>query len=246
LDSLTAQIPEGSTLIHLAGPVAGTFVAGLSLPWRLQIDGTSNVLQAAAAKRCARVVFGSSYHVYMSSPPSSIVDERTKLPEASLDAFGTSKLVAERLVHSFCKHSGMESVILRFGSVYGLGNCTNLMGEIFQCCRDNEKLEVWGAGKRTNHYVDQHDLADACVRALDVQPGLYNVLDPRRYTIREVCDIAQEVLGVTSVYRLDKAERPSFATIRSDAFMEATGWRPSSLTESFQRILPSISALKAA
>ncbi len=246
LESLTEQIPAGASVIHLAGPVAGSFSRGMASPWRLQVDGTSNVLHAAASKGCPNIVFGSSYHVYMASPPESKVDENTDLPEKDLDAFGTSKLVSEHLARAFCRHAGMNLVTLRFGSVYGLGSCTNLMGDLFSACSSDEEVEIWGAGKRTNHYVDLYDLAKGCALALTAQPGTYNVLDPHRYTIRDVCEVAEQTLGVRTTYRMDIPERPSFATISADRFMDATGWKPTSLTESFRRILPQIVAQRAA
>jgi nucleoside-diphosphate-sugar epimerase len=210
------------------------------------VDGTSNVLHAAAEKGCSRIVFGSSYHVYMASPPTSIVDEDSELPEQDLDAFGTSKLVTEHLTRAFCRQAGIDLVTLRFGSVYGLGSCTNLMGDLFKACSNEEEVEIWGTGKRTNHYVDLNDLARGCVLALAAAPGLYNVLDPRRYTIRDVCEIAEEVLGVQTTYRMDIKERPSFATIRADRFMKETQWQPTELADSFRRILPQIVAQRAA
>ena len=235
LDRLTDAIPEGSSIIHLAGPVAGTFGKGLEEAWRLQIEGTQNVLTAAARKSARRIVFGSSYHVYMPFPADQFVDEATVIPHSDMDPFGSSKMVCEHLAAAFCAHAGIDLVTLRFGSVYGLGSCSNLMGDLFEACRKGEAVEIWGAGRRTNHYVDLGDLSDGCVRALTADPGLYNVLDPKQFTIREICAIAEEKLGVASTFRTEMQERPSFPIISGKKFMEATGWLPTPMDVAFER-----------
>lgn len=235
LDQLTKAIPEHASIIHLAGPVAGTFGDGLENAWRLQVEGTGNVLIAAARKQARRLVFGSSYHVYMPFSSTENVDEATPIPASNMDPFGSSKLVCEQTASAFCVHAGIELVTLRFGSVYGLGNCSNLMGELFEACKSGKDVEIWGAGNRTNHYVDLDDLADGCIRALSVAPGLYNVLDPKQFNIREICEIAETTLGVRSTFRSEIKERPSFPLIGGTKFMEATGWRPTPMGVAFER-----------
>ena len=59
LDQLTQAIPENALIVHLAGPVAGSFGKGLETAWRLQVEGTGNVLIAAARKNARRLVFGN-------------------------------------------------------------------------------------------------------------------------------------------------------------------------------------------
>jgi nucleoside-diphosphate-sugar epimerase len=236
LADLTRAIPTNSTLIHLAGPVAGSFGKDFEAAWRLQVEGTSNVLHAASRKECRRIVFASSYHVYMAHHVDEVVDENTEIRLGDLDPFGSAKLISEQMARSFCAHRGIELVILRFGSVYGLGKCTNLMSELFSAYSLGNTVEIWGRGRRTNHYVDLDDLAQACLLALSVRPGLYNVLHPQRATVSEVCNIAEQTLGVKTMFHPELKERPSFPTIRSDKFMTETGWVPSSLFESFNRL----------
>jgi UDP-glucose 4-epimerase len=235
LDQLTQAIPENALIVHLAGPVAGSFGKGLETAWRLQVEGTGNVLIAAARKNARRLVFGSSYHVYMPFDATDSVDEATRIPASDMDPFGSAKLVCEHTTSAFCAHAGIDLVTLRFGSVYGLGNCSNLMGELFEACKSGKNVEIWGAGERTNHYVDLDDLADGCIRALSVAPGLYNVLDPRQFNIREICEIAESALGVKSTFRTEIKERPSFPKIAGHKFIDATGWRPTPMELAFER-----------
>ena len=236
LDDLCDAVPPGSTIIHLAGPVAGGFTTNFDFAWRLQVQGTSNVLVAAARQSCQRLIFASSYHVYIGTDRDLLVDEATVIPETGLDGFGASKLLCEQMTRAFCFHQGIELVTLRFGSVYGLGNCTNLMSELFAAAENGEKVEIWGNGLRTNHFVYLDDLARACTLALKAEPALYNLLDPRRYSIREICEIAEDELGVKSVFDPTKKERPSFPTIGAERFTAVTSWVAGSLSESFRKV----------
>lgn len=104
-------------VVHLAalGDVAGSAAdpVGYNL---VNSVGTLRVLDASRA-RGAAVVLASTQHVYR--PSSSRVSERTT-PNPP-NAYGLTKLVAERWCEMYSRNHGVPSTVLRFFSVYGPG-----------------------------------------------------------------------------------------------------------------------------
>lgn len=113
------------TVFHCAGYAHAFSSLGddESLHWKVNFDGTRNLLQAAGEARVKRFVFLSSAKA-MGDPGDSCVDEEfAALPNT---AYGRSKLAAEQAVLEIGKRYGMHVVNLRLSMVYGAGGRGNL------------------------------------------------------------------------------------------------------------------------
>ncbi len=84
----------------------------------INVRGTRNILEAAAAAGVKRFVYVSSIKACAErSTPGSPLTERT--PETPEDAYGISKLEAEKLVAETASQNGMEWTVVRPPLVYG-------------------------------------------------------------------------------------------------------------------------------
>lgn len=104
-------------VFHLAAlPPRGASLADPAEFHTVNVHGTLNVLQAALAEGVNRVVFASCASVYGSPAPSQMMEDGPVQP-ASL--FAASKLAGEMYCRVFYTKHRLETVALRYCTVYG-------------------------------------------------------------------------------------------------------------------------------
>jgi len=93
------------------------------LYWKVNVQGTQNVLDAAKTAGVKRVVHISSEAVLVGGGPIVNVDETRPLPERPIGRYSWSKGEAERRVRAACD-KGQDTVIVRPRFVWGKGDNT--------------------------------------------------------------------------------------------------------------------------
>jgi len=148
---------------------------------RANVDGSYDLLAAAAAAGVRKVVFASSVFAYgrASGPP---LDE-AEAPRPTT-VYGISKLAGEHLLDHARAHLGMAGVALRFFFVYGPGQDAgrgyrSVIVRTLERLRDGLRPTVYGDGRQALDYVYVADAVDATLRAMR-------------------CDVSGEVLNVGS------------------------------------------------
>jgi nucleoside-diphosphate-sugar epimerase len=87
------------------------------------VAGTERVLNACAQQGIGKFVYASTLAVYGPAKPGERIDENTPFdgqPEQR-DPYAESKIAADRLVSSFAQKTGLPTVILREGIIFGPG-----------------------------------------------------------------------------------------------------------------------------
>jgi UDP-glucose 4-epimerase len=108
-------------VVHAAGALPGASAAELE---RVNVEGTENVLLAAAEARARRFVLLSSTAVYAPAPPRTwpIAEDHPLGPATPPSvAYGRSKIAAEALATRFRRRHHLQCLILRASTVYGPG-----------------------------------------------------------------------------------------------------------------------------
>ena len=144
------------------------------------VDGTFNVVEAAAAARVDKLVAASSASVY-GLAESFPTDERHH--HHNNDTFyGAAKSFNEGMLRSFRAMSGLDFVALRYFNVYGPrmdvhGLYTEVLVRWMERIADGLPPLVFGDGLQTMDFVHARDVARANVLAAvsDVREGVYNV-----------------------------------------------------------------------
>lgn len=199
--TLAAACQGIGTILHCAGHAHALTSSDPDSHWRINYEGTLNLLRAAGDAGVQRFIFLSSVKA-MAEPGSCCVDEDWLGEPAS--AYGKSKRAAEDAVLDAGARYGMHVVNLRLTMVYGFG------------CRGNLERMVRGisagwfpplpeTGNRRS-LVHVEDVVDA-VRLVAAQPRAsgrtYIVCDPCTYSGREIYDSLRVALGISPArYRI--------------------------------------------
>jgi len=125
-EALRAACSGVDCVFHCAGYAHAFAAVGDDeawLQWDVNVVGTKNLINAAAAQGVRHFVFLSSVKA-MGEPGQSCVDEHFAAPPES--DYGKAKLAAEKAVLDAAARHGMHVVNLRLCMVYGAGGRGNL------------------------------------------------------------------------------------------------------------------------
>ncbi len=189
-------------VVHLAA--LGGVRASLVRPCAyvdVNVRGTASVLEAARGARVPRFVYGSS---------SSVYGQRTRGPFRETDAGGAllspyaaSKMAGEILAHTWHSLYGLETVTLRFFSVYGPRLRPDLA--IHQFARRmlaGEPLPFYGDGEAMRDYTHVDDIVAGVLAAIDT-PGLadetLNLGAAHPVRLRELVTLLEQALSVKAI-----------------------------------------------
>lgn len=179
--------------------------------------GTARLLSAMERSNVRRIVLSSTAAVYAPSEHPIAETDPTR-PE---NPYGLSKLMAERLVHYYCRFSGFRGIVFRYFNAAGCDpksgiastHISHLMPIVLKVALGlNPSITVHGDDYATHDgtcvrdYVHVSDIARAHVLALgrlaqspSENPGstfeLYNIGTGRGSSVREVVAAAAEVTG---------------------------------------------------
>ena len=104
-------------IFHLAAIVSGEAEADFEKGYRINLDGTRNLLEAIRLKSagyCPRLIFTSSIAVFGAPFPEAIGDEFLCAP---LTSYGTQKAICELLVSDYSRRGFIDGMSLRMPTV---------------------------------------------------------------------------------------------------------------------------------
>jgi UDP-glucose 4-epimerase len=125
-DSLRRAFSAADAIVHLAGRahVMSTERRGEQAYWDVNVQGTRAVAHAAAAEGVEQILFASSVKAVGESD-FLILDDNS--PPRPTDAYGRSKLEAERTFFTIAHQAGICANVMRLPLVYGPGVKGNLL-----------------------------------------------------------------------------------------------------------------------
>ncbi len=133
--------------------------------WRVNVEGTRVLLEAALEAGVRKVVLVSSSAIY-GVPLSNPVTERT--PPAPREAYGSAKLAGEALARRFIER-GLDVSIVRPRTILGHGRL-GIFQFLFELVRRGRPVYLLGSGHNRYQFVHADDLARLCLLA-DARPG---------------------------------------------------------------------------
>jgi nucleoside-diphosphate-sugar epimerase len=164
---------------------------------KVNVDGTRNIAEAAAALGCKKFVHISSISVYGADKPNPCGEDAARDPNGS---YAVSKNKAEKAVTEVCEANNIELRILRLATVYGEGDVGNILRLIKLI--DSGKFFWTGKGDNCKSLIHNSDAARACAIALEKTAlektapgaGVFNVTG-QPHTMREIVETIAENLG---------------------------------------------------
>jgi len=125
-ESLRRAVTGASAVIHLAGRAHAkreAFADASSECRRINVDGTAVLLEECIAAGIPKFVFASSVKAVASQSDTALTPDTPPMPA---DAYGESKLEAERLIKVAAIREGISAPLLRLPVVYGGGMKANM------------------------------------------------------------------------------------------------------------------------
>ncbi len=191
--SLLEAMDGVDTVYHLAG-VISILPGHNPLVWRVNVEGTRNVLEAARRMRVKRLVYTSSIHALRRIPPGRVVDETLDYdPENPYGEYDRSKAVASLEVQKAAQ-DGLDAVIVCPTGVIGPYDFRGSeMGEVLRSAALGRLMfYVEGA----YDFVDVRDVADGLIAAKEKgQRGESYILGGHKISVRELIDTVCRVTG---------------------------------------------------
>jgi len=234
-DEVKKTLRDVNLVYHLAGPVLGTTRKDPYGSTYLAMLGTLNVLEACRQNKIQKIIFASTFYVYDGTEPKMIVNEETDLNILKMELFGAVKLKAESLIKEYSRKFGIDYVILRFGSAFGSGNCSNVIVTFIDLAMKGEPIEVWGPGKRKNQYTYVDDIADGCIRAMNKTNETFNLIHPEQTSTGELARILQKKHDFRIFFNTVQKEGSDMPYMSSRKAIEELGWRPTPLEEAIEK-----------
>lgn len=172
-------------------------------PWEdfalTTIDGTRNVLRAAAAAGVPRFLHVSTDGVYALSCLGKGVTEESPLEKTfgPLDYYRRSKLAAEKIVRRRMRKGDIGITIVRPALLLGERDAAMLPATMV--FMKSGSAMYLGSGHNQLPYVYAGDVAGACILAVDSEKAIgetYNVVSDEFVTQRDLFAAAAEATGL--------------------------------------------------
>ena len=170
------------------------------LALEVMVDGTFNILEAAAEHKVDKLVAASSASVYGMAED---FPTRESHHHANNDTFyGAAKSFNEGMARSFHAMTGLDFVMLRYFNVYGPrmdvhGLYTEVLVRWMERIMDGQPPLIFGDGLQTMDFVHTADVARANVLAAasGVTDGIYNIASGTETSLLEMAEALLRVMG---------------------------------------------------
>jgi UDP-glucose 4-epimerase len=215
----------------------------------VNVGGTANVLEAARAGDCGRVVSISTGGAIYGEGEGQQLPLPEDAPIAPMSAYGQSKYAAEGYLALYERLYGLSGISLRLGNVYGprqdpLGEA----GVIAIFCGRLEqggRPTIFGDGTQTRDYIYVGDVVSAAIAAGEsTVTGPINIGTGRESNVLELAEALRDLSGAESFEpefappRTGEVQRISIDASRAEREL---GWRSEvGLEDGLRRTLDSI------
>jgi UDP-glucose 4-epimerase len=199
----------------------------------VNVGGTANVLEAARASECGRVVSISTGGAIYGEGDGQELPLPESAPIAPMSAYGQSKFAAEGYVSLYERLYGLSGVSLRLGNVYGprqdpLGEA----GVIAIFCgllKEGGCPTVFGDGKQTRDYIYVGDVVSAALAAGDSHAtGAINIGTGKETDVLELIESLKRLSGNESFdpeFAPERTGEVQRITIDASRAEQELGWR---------------------
>lgn len=201
-EDLAVKVTKGAdVIIHLAANTGvGPSVANPREDCMVNVIGNFNYLEAARINSVSKFIFASS------GAPAGEVDPpiHEELPPHPVSPYGASKLAGEGYCSAYFKTFNIQTVILRFGNVYGPGSIhkSSIVAKFIRQALNKEILEIYGDGNQTRDFVYIDDLINALRLAVvteNIGGEAFQIASNQETTVSDITDKIIEILNQNGI-----------------------------------------------
>lgn len=195
--------------------------------------GTINLFEALRQSGAdPRVLVSGTVEEYGYEGHEGLVDETTNPRPQTL--YGVSKLAATLSALNYGQQFGIPTVVTRAANHTGPGH--NRIYAVPAFARRVALAEKYGDTvshgnlEATRYYLDVRDVVEAYLKAINLEPGIYNITPAKSVTLESVLDtlvgFAKTKVTTKPTGTLYRSLNLNVPTISSAKFRAATDWHP--------------------
>ncbi|WP_137809810.1 MULTISPECIES: NAD-dependent epimerase/dehydratase family protein [unclassified Gordonia (in: high G+C Gram-positive bacteria)] len=194
---LSSLEPE-TTIYHQAGQpgVRSSWSSGFEDYVANNIIGTQMLLERLRGLAGVKLVYASSSSVYGNQ--AHFPCDETAVPHP-YSPYGVTKLGAEHLVSLYAENFGVDTVSLRYFTVYGPGQRPDMAFTRFiNAILSGGSIEIYGDGEQRRDFTYVDDIVEANLAAAerDTEPGvIYNVCGGSIVSVNETVELLAAISG---------------------------------------------------
>jgi UDP-glucose 4-epimerase len=161
------------------------------------IQGIRNMLTLSKNLGVKRFFFSSSSEVY--GEPVSIPQNEDTTPLNSRVPYAVVKNVGESFCRSYQQEYGLDFTIFRFFNTYGPNQTTDfVMAKFIALALKNEDITIYGDGSQTRTFCYVDDNVDTCVKALNENEIVNDVINIGGEIIISIKELAEKIIEITN------------------------------------------------
>ena len=194
---LSRLLSDASYVFHLAGQ------PGVRASWGKEftrytdnnITATQLLLEASKDVPLAKFVYASTSSVYGDTDDLPMREDGLTRP---VSPYGATKLAAEHLCHLYCKAFGVPTVSLRFFTVYGPRQRSDMFFHLLmRALLRGDDVPLFDDGEQTRDFTFCQDIVDGIVAAA-CYPGMgevFNLGGGTQISLLDAIGLAETVTG---------------------------------------------------
>ena len=192
---------------------------------RVNVLGTQNVLLAARAASCQKLLYTGSSTYYGDNP----LPQHEEQPPDLMNVYGLTKATGEHYTHLFDRLYGLPTLVMRLFNVYGPGQPTSgayalVLGIFLRQAAAGQPLTLHGEGAQLRDFVHVSDVVEALLAGWrSPRHGrTYNVGSGTALSVKALADLISSNQQQVAARQGDSA-----GTLADLTRIEAElGWRP--------------------
>jgi UDP-glucuronate decarboxylase len=161
------------------------------------IEGIKNILSLSKNSGVKRVFYSSSSEVY--GEPFEIPQNENTTPLNSRLPYAIVKNVGEAFFKSYFQEYGLNYTIFRFFNTYGPNQSEDFVVPRFiKAAIKNEPIYLYGNGLQTRSFCYVDDNIDTCIKAMNSDVCLNDVLNVGSDIEMTILSLAQKIISCTN------------------------------------------------
>jgi len=202
-EEIAGAIHGADIVFHLAAiPSVPRSISDPVPSHETNIDGTFQVLRAAAEGGVRRVFYAASSSAYGDTEVLPKVETMLPRPKSP---YAVQKLLGEYYASVFTDCFGIEAVAVRYFNVYGprqdpSSPYSGVISVFMSALLDRRSPVIHGDGEQSRDFTYVEDVAELTIKAAGaegVAGKVYNGGNGNRYTLNQVWETLQKIEGVS-------------------------------------------------
>jgi nucleoside-diphosphate-sugar epimerase len=201
-DEIAPLIAGADFVFHLAAlPSVPKSILDPVASHESNVDGTFNVLRAAADGKATRLIYAASSSAYGDTKVLPKVETMAPQPKSP---YAVQKLLGEYYAAAFSECFGLETIALRFFNVFGprqdpTSVYSGVLSIFLNCLIERRSPTIYGDGGQSRDFTFVEDVVSLLLKAAEahgVSGKVYNAGNGTRYTLNETWGLLQKIEDV--------------------------------------------------